>query len=270
MPVRTRFGGAPTCAAPARPRIWVTHMRLPTQARGLYSRRQPSGRSGFSGSPAESEASRGTYEPNSVVHRKALTCPPFFLFFAYPWHAPPCHCLHPRARTEAGTHTGWHARMVTSALVFRPQDHCKTAQVWVGAPNQQLLLHQKGTHTQPTQSKRTLGTPRGRHGRYARQGSWVGERRRLVGHMAVCGGCTDTGKNPRITLAAGACAPKEPPVPNGMAMGNRAHAIPLFQMHHGSECNMQNVVVHTRCCGALARKVVFRITYLSYEHKLRG
>ena len=72
-------------------------------------------------------------------------------------------------------HTGWHARMVTSALVFRPQDHCKTAQVWVGAPNQQLLLHQKGTHTQPTQSKRTLGTPRGRHGRYARQGSWVGE-----------------------------------------------------------------------------------------------
>ena len=193
---------------------------------------------------------------------------PFFLLFASPWHAPPRHCLDHRARTEASTHTGWHARMVTSALVFRPQDHCKTAQVWVGAPNQQLLLHQKGMHTQPTQSKRTLGTPRGRHGRYARQGSWVGERRRPVGHMAVCGGCTDTGKNPRITPAAGACAPKEPPVPNGMAMGNRAHAIPLFQMHHGSECNMQNVVVHTRCRGTSARKVIFLITYLLYEDKL--
>ena len=84
-------------------------------------------------------------------------------------------CWGLRARTETSTYPGWCMCVPTPAPILRPQDHCKSAQVWVGAPNRQLLLHQKGTHTQPTQSTRTPGTPRGRHGRYARQGSWVGE-----------------------------------------------------------------------------------------------
>ena len=116
-------------------------------------------------------------------------------------------CRGLRARTETSTYPGWCVCVPTPAPILRPQDHCESAQVWVGAPNWQLLLHQKGTHTQPTQSKRTLGTPRGRHGRYARQGSWVGEPGGGLAHMAVCGGCTDTGENPRLTLAAGACVP---------------------------------------------------------------
>ena len=159
--------------------------------------------------------------------------------------------------------------MVTSALVFRPQDHCKPAQVWVGAPNQQLLLHQKGMHTQPTQSKRTLGTPRGRHGRYARQGSWVGERRWLVGHMAVCSGCTDTGKNPRITPAAGACAPKEPPAPEWHGYGRWNSCVFITQRRNPVHPFEVAAGADVRCHGALARKVVFLFTYLSYGNKLR-
>ena len=89
-------------------------------------------------------------------------------------------CRGLRARTETSTYPGRCVCAPTPAPILRPQDHCESAQVWVGAPNWQLLLHQKGTHTQPTQSTRTLGTPRGRHGRYARQGSWVGRPCALV------------------------------------------------------------------------------------------
>ena len=108
MPVRTRFFGGPTCAAPAWPQIWVTHIRPPTQTRGLYSRRGPSGRSGFPGLPGESEASLGTYKPNPVVHGKALTRPGFFCFsHTCGTHRPATAWITERvprpAHTQAGT-----------------------------------------------------------------------------------------------------------------------------------------------------------------------
>jgi len=101
------FWGGPTCAAPARPQIWVTHMRPPTQARGLYPRRGPSGRFGFPGSPAESEAFPGTYKPNPVVHGKALTRPGFF-FFSHTCgtHRPATAWIPERAPRPAHTQAG--------------------------------------------------------------------------------------------------------------------------------------------------------------------
>ena len=52
MPPAPDFWGAPPPPPRQGRKYGVTHMRPPTQTRGLYSRRQPSGRSGFSVSPA--------------------------------------------------------------------------------------------------------------------------------------------------------------------------------------------------------------------------
>ena len=207
MPAGTRFWGVPPPAAPARPQVWVTHMRPPIQARGLYSGRQHNGRPGFSGSPAGSGSHPGCLQakPCALQHSPEMTS--YWAFRPSPMGLAQNCCRGLRARTETSTYPGWCVCVPTPTPILRPQDHCEPAQVWVGAPNWQLLLHQKGTHTQPTQSTRTPGTPRGRHGRYARQGSWVGEPGGGLAHMAVCGGCTGTGENPRLTLAAGACVP---------------------------------------------------------------
>ena len=207
MPAGTRFWGVPPPAAPARPQVWVTHMRRPIQTRGLYSGRQYNGRPGFSGSPAGSGTHPGYLRAKPCALQRSPEMTPYWAFRPSPMGKAQNCCRGLRARTETSTYPGRCVCVPTPAPILRPQDHCEPAQVWVGAPNWQLLLHQKGTHTQPTQSTRTPGTPRGRHGRYTRQGSWVGEPGGGLAHMAVCGGCADTGENPRLTLAAGACVP---------------------------------------------------------------
>ena len=123
-------GGVPPPAAPARPRVWVTHMRPPIQARGLYSGRQHNGRPGFSGSPAGSGSHPGYLQakPCALQHSPEMT--PYWAFRPSPMGLAQNCCRGLRARTETSTYPGRCACAPTPAPILGPQDHCKSAQVW--------------------------------------------------------------------------------------------------------------------------------------------
>ena len=162
MPAGTRFWGGATPAAPARPQVWVTHMRPPIQTRGLYSGRQHNGRPGFSGSPAGSGTHPGCLQdkPCALQHSPEMT--PYWAFRPSPMGPMQNCCRGLRARTETSTYPGRCACAPTPAPILGPQDHCKSAQVW---PTQ-LTGRRPPPHGETTQQQSTqyLGSSKAQGG----------------------------------------------------------------------------------------------------------
>ena len=199
--------------------------------------------------------------------RKSVNPARFFLFFAYLWHPPPCHCLDPRARTEAGTHTGWHEPAPTSALVFRLQDHCDSAQVWVGARKRSALAAPKLNKGCLTQSTAPPKPP---------EGLTSGTCHRIAGlaggggpaDMAVCHTHADSGRKSPTNTGGRGTRTQKPPRPEQYDHWRWNSCIFILQRQITVDPLEAAAGADMRRCGTLARKVVFRITYLSYEDKL--
>ena len=153
-------------------------MRRPIQTREQYSRRQPSGRSGFSGSPAESEAFLGTYEPNSVVHGKALTRPGFFCFsHTCGTPRPATAWITERVPRPAHTQALARARAHPHASCEAPGSlRIRTGLGWCTETGSSYCTQVESRL--PNAIHGTSKAPRGPHERHAPQNSWVGEGRR--------------------------------------------------------------------------------------------
>ena len=130
MPAGTRFWGVPPPAAPVRPQVWVTHMRPPIQTRGLYSGRQHNGRPGFSGSPAGPGSQSGYLRAERCALQHSPEMTSYLAFRRSPMGPAQNCCRGLRARTETSTYAGRCVCAPTPAPILRPQDHCKSAQVW--------------------------------------------------------------------------------------------------------------------------------------------
>ena len=192
---------------------------------------------------------------------------PFFLLFASPWHAPPRHCLDHRARTEASTHTGWREPVPTPAQALRPQDHCGSAQVWVGARKRAALTAPKLNQGCLTQSTAPPKPP---------EGLTSGTCHRIAGlagdggpaDMAVCHTHADSGrKSPTNTGGRGTRTQKSPR-PEQYDHWRWNSCVFIIQRQNPVDPLEVAAGADVRRRGASARKVVFRITYLSYEDKL--
>ena len=200
--------------------------------------------------------------------RKSFNPARFFLFFAYLRHPPPRHCLDHRARTEAGTHTGWHKPVPTPTQAVRPQDHCESAQVWVGARKRAALTAPKLNQGCLTQSTAPPKPP---------EGPTSGTCHRIAGlaegggaaDMAVCSGCADTGQKSPTDTGGRGTRTQTPPAPEQYGHGRWNSCVFIAQRHSTVDPLEVAAGADVRCCGALARKVVFLFTYLSYGNKLR-
>ena len=193
-------------------------MRPPIQTRGLYSGRQYNGRPGFSGSPA-GPGSRSGYlraERCALQHSPEMTS--YLAFRRSPMGPAQNCCRGLRARTETSTYPGRCVCAPTPAPILRPQDHCKSAQVWVGARKWAALTAPKLNQGCLTQSTAPPKPP---------EGPTSGTCHRIAGlargggpaDMAVCGGCVDTGqKSPTDTGGRGTRTPN-PPAPEQYAHG---------------------------------------------------
>ena len=193
---------------------------------------------------------------------------PFFLLFASPWHAPPRHCLDHRARTEASTHTGWHEPAPTPTQAVRPQDHCESAQVWVGARKRAALTAPKLNQGCLTQSTAPPKPPEGPTGGTCHRIAGLAEGGGAA-DMAVCSGCADTGQKSPTDTGGRGTRTQTPLAPEQHGHGRWNSCVFITQRRNPVHPFEVAAGADVRCHGALARKVVFLFTYLSYGNKLR-
>ena len=88
--------------------------------------------------------------------------------------------------------------------------------------------------------------------------------------MAVCGGCVDTGQKSPTDTGGRGMRTQTPPAPEQYGHGRWNSCVFIAQRHNAVDPLEVAAGADVQCCSALAQKVIFRITYLSYEHKLRG
>ena len=204
MPVRTTFLGWPHLRRPGKAANMGHAHAAPYPGSWAIPKKGAERPLRVSGLASRVGSLPGHLQAEPCGSRKSVNPARFFLFFASLWHPPPCHCLDPRARPAAGTHAGWHEPAPTSALVFRLQDHCDSAQVWVGARKQSALAAPKLNKGCLTQSTAPPKPPEGlTSGTCHRIAGLAGGRG--PADMAVCHTHADSGrKSPTNTGGWGA------------------------------------------------------------------
>ena len=159
--------------------------------------------------------------------------------------------------------------MPTPTQAVRPQDHCESAQVWVGARKRAALTAPKLNQGCLTQSTAPPKPPEGPTGGTCHRIAGLAEGGGAA-DMAVCSGCADTGqKSPTDTGGRAGHAHPNPPAPEQYGHGRWNSCVFIAQRHSTVDPLEVAAGADVRCRGALARKVVFLFTYLSYGNKLR-